>query len=54
MLTLRRCRELLGDDCPLTDDELAAVRDALYSVAKVAFASAGLLDAVDGAAGDGT
>jgi hypothetical protein len=36
MLTLQRCRELLGDDCPLTDEDLMAVRNTLYAVAKIA------------------
>jgi hypothetical protein len=36
MLTLQRCRELLGDDCPLTNEELMAVRHTLYAVAKIA------------------
>lgn len=47
MLTLQRCRELLGSDCPLTDEELTAVRDTLYEVAKMAIDSGGMLDAGD-------
>jgi hypothetical protein len=35
MLTLERCRKLLGGDCPLSDAELTAVRDTLYAIADV-------------------
>jgi hypothetical protein len=41
MLSLQRCRELLGDTCPLTDNQLMAVRSTLYAVAELA------LDAVE-------
>ena len=41
MLTLQLCRELLGDDCPLSDADLMAVRNTLYAVARIA------LDAVE-------
>ncbi len=36
MLSVSKCRGLLGDDYPLTDEELRSVRDALYGIAKVA------------------
>lgn len=36
MLSVSKCRVLLGGDYPLTDEELRSVRDALYGIAKVA------------------
>lgn len=51
MLTLQRCRELLGDGCPLTDAELMAVRDTLYAVARMALDT---VEALDQALGDET
>lgn len=33
MLTLERCRDILGPDCTLTDEELIALRDQLRVVA---------------------
>jgi hypothetical protein len=44
VLTIKRCREILGPRCTLTDDELEALRDQFYMVAEVAltaFASEG-------------
>jgi len=36
MLTLERCREILGPNCPLTYEELSALRDQLRVVADLA------------------
>jgi hypothetical protein len=36
MLSLCRCRELLGAGCRLTDEELQLLRDQLYALAKAA------------------
>lgn len=36
MLTLKRCREILGDDWSKSDAELELLRDRLYNVARVA------------------
>jgi hypothetical protein len=36
MLSLNRCREILGKDCTLTDEELTMLRDQLYVIAEVA------------------
>lgn len=36
MLTLKRCREILGKDCTLTDEELEMLRDQLYVIADLA------------------
>ena len=36
MLTLEKCREILGDDCPKSDAELELLRDQLYGLADVA------------------
>lgn len=38
MLTLQKCRSLLGADCKLTDAELEQLRHELYVVAEVAIA----------------
>ena len=35
MLSLRRCRELLGDNCQLSDSEIEMVREQLYALAQV-------------------
>lgn len=35
MLSLKRCRELLGFKCALTDYELGVLRDQLYGLAQV-------------------
>jgi hypothetical protein len=35
VLTIKRCREILGADCKLTDEEVEALRDQLYVVAEV-------------------
>ena len=35
MLTLKRCREILGKDCPLTDEELEMLRDQFSVLAEV-------------------
>ncbi|MBM3859221.1 MAG: hypothetical protein FJ395_06180 [Verrucomicrobia bacterium] len=36
MLTLERCREILGKECTLSDSELELLRDQLYGLADVA------------------
>lgn len=36
MLSIERCREILGPDCPLSDEELAAMRDQLRDLALIA------------------
>jgi hypothetical protein len=36
MLSLERCREILGSDCPKSDAELEKLRDQLYGLARVA------------------
>lgn len=36
MLTIQRCREILGKDCALSDAELENLRDQLYGLADVA------------------
>jgi hypothetical protein len=35
MLTVDRCRELLGAGCTLSDEELARLRDGFYALATV-------------------
>ena len=35
MLSLRRCREILGDNCPLSDSEIEMLREQLYTLAQV-------------------
>lgn len=54
MLTLQRCRELLGDDCPLTDKDLMAVRNTLYAVAGLALDAVEALDQTLGDEADET
>lgn len=39
MLTLERCREILGDDCPKSDAELELLRDQCYGLADVVCAA---------------
>ena len=39
MLTLQKCRSLLGADCKLTDAELEQLRHELYVVAEVAISN---------------
>jgi hypothetical protein len=36
VLSLEECRSLLGDACPLTDQELRSLRDQLYRLAHLA------------------
>lgn len=36
MLSIDQCRERLGRDCPLTDQELVRLRDQLYDLARIA------------------
>ena len=36
MLSIERCRYVLGADCQLTDDELERLRDKLYALADIA------------------
>jgi len=40
MLSLARCRELLGDDAPTSDADVLALRDRLVGLADVAIDSA--------------
>jgi hypothetical protein len=35
MLSLQRCREILGQDCSLNDEELETLRNQLYGLADV-------------------
>ena len=35
MLSLRKCREILGPRCTLSDEDLEALRDQLYLVAEI-------------------
>jgi len=35
MLTLERCRQILGDDCPPSNSDLERLRDQLYGLAGV-------------------
>ena len=39
MLTLQKCRELLGRNCPLSDPELESLRDQIYGLADIAVTS---------------
>ena len=36
MLSIVRCREILGTQCPLSDEEVKELRDQLYAVAEIA------------------
>jgi hypothetical protein len=36
MLSISRCRELLGPDCPLTDQEVERLQNQLYLFAEIA------------------
>ena len=36
LLSLVRCREILGTQCPLSDEEVKELRAQLYAVAEVA------------------
>jgi hypothetical protein len=38
VLSLSRCREILGSSCPETDSELEALRDQLMAIADIALA----------------
>jgi hypothetical protein len=40
-LSLLRCRELLGPDCRLSDEDLQAIRDRLYDLAELILETAG-------------
>jgi hypothetical protein len=65
MLTLERCRQILGDDCPQSNGDLERLRDQLYGLAGVTVeaclrqrrgngsqnAPDGALQAIEGAAG---
>jgi hypothetical protein len=42
MLSIDRCRDYLGSDCPLTDEEIEAVRDQLYALATLAVGAGGV------------
>lgn len=35
MISLERCREILGPDCQLSDEELERLRDQLYTLADI-------------------
>lgn len=48
MLTIERCRQLLGSECTLTDEEVKNVRDQLRVIAEIA------LDHCAHTDGDGT
>jgi hypothetical protein len=39
MLSVQRCRKLLGVHCSLTDSEIETLRDQLYCLAEVAMNS---------------
>ena len=36
MITIERCRQLLGPDCDLSDQELEDLRDQVYTLANIA------------------
>ncbi len=40
MLTLEQCRELLGPDCAMSDQDIALLRDQLYAIADLAIVRA--------------
>lgn len=55
LVSLDRCRQLLGSGCKLTDDELNRIREQLYGLANVAVAAvleAGPLSSVPAAQQD--
>lgn len=33
MIGIEECRDLLGSECPLTDEQVANLRDSLYLIA---------------------
>jgi hypothetical protein len=35
MLSVPKCRQILGNSCSITDEELKALRDQLYGLANV-------------------
>ena len=37
MLSLAQCRELLGCNCPLPDEQLEVLREQMYELARMAF-----------------
>ena len=41
LLSIERCKEALGSDCILSDDDLTALRGHLYELAQAAVAAAG-------------
>lgn len=41
MLTLSHARRLLGDGCPMTDEEVKTLLDQLQQIALIAFEAAG-------------
>ena len=42
MLSIERCRELLGGNCELSDEEISKLRDHLYSLAGTVFDAVGV------------
>lgn len=36
MISIERCRQLLGPDCDLSDEELEDLRDQAYTLANIA------------------
>jgi hypothetical protein len=36
MISIERCRQLLGPDCDLSDEEIEALRDQAYTLANIA------------------
>ena len=36
MLSFQQCRQILGNSCSITDEELKVLRDQLYGLANVA------------------
>lgn len=49
MLDIDRCRELLGPGCPLTDEELALLREQMYLLAQMLLSAPDNLGAVTNA-----
>ncbi len=42
MLSIERCRELLGGHCQLSDEEVSGLRDHLYALAGAVFEAVGI------------
>jgi hypothetical protein len=41
VLSLTDARRLLGDECPMTDEEVKTLLDQLHQIAQIAFEAAG-------------